>query len=110
VGLPQTFRAAVEEVCFAGRVVYIGYANKPVEYETKYFVMKELDIMGSRNATQKDFQTVIQMLEEKQFPVDAVISKTVPLTEAGAAMKAWNNLSTAFTKIQIDVALHIRGT
>jgi Zn-dependent alcohol dehydrogenase len=27
IGLPQTFRAAVEEVCFAGRVVYIGYAK-----------------------------------------------------------------------------------
>jgi threonine dehydrogenase-like Zn-dependent dehydrogenase len=25
IGLPQTFRAAVEEVAFAGRVVYIGY-------------------------------------------------------------------------------------
>ena len=24
VGLPATFRAAIEEVCFAGRVVYIG--------------------------------------------------------------------------------------
>ena len=31
VGLPQTFRSAVEEVCFAGRVVYIGYAKAPCE-------------------------------------------------------------------------------
>src|SRR5262249_113704 len=30
IGSPATFRAAVEEVCFAGRVVHIGYAKEPV--------------------------------------------------------------------------------
>lgn len=28
IGLPETFRAAVEEVAFTGRVVYIGYAKE----------------------------------------------------------------------------------
>ncbi len=28
IGLPETFRAAVEEVAFTGRVVYIGYAKR----------------------------------------------------------------------------------
>jgi threonine dehydrogenase-like Zn-dependent dehydrogenase len=103
VGLPQTFRAAVEEAGFAGRVVYIGYAKKPVEYETKDFVMKELDILGSRNATPKDFLSVIQMLEGGQFPVAAVISRTVPLVEAGAALKAWSENPAGFTKIQVSL-------
>jgi 2-desacetyl-2-hydroxyethyl bacteriochlorophyllide A dehydrogenase len=101
VGLPQTFRAAVEEVGFAGRVVYIGYAKKPVEYETKFFVQKELDILGSRNATSNDFKNVIQLLEDKKFPVREVITKTVPFSEAGKAMQAWSDNPAAFTKIQI---------
>jgi 2-desacetyl-2-hydroxyethyl bacteriochlorophyllide A dehydrogenase len=101
VGLPQTFRAAVEEACFAGRVVYIGYAKKPVEYETKFFVQKELDILGSRNATPRDFRDVIQLLEGKKFPVGEVITKTFPFSEAGAAMQAWSDNPAAFTKIQI---------
>ena len=45
IGLPLTFRAAVEEVAFTGRVVYIGYAKEPVSYETRLFVQKELDIL-----------------------------------------------------------------
>ncbi|MGH7952158.1 MAG: zinc-binding alcohol dehydrogenase family protein [Limisphaerales bacterium] len=101
VGLPQTFRAAVEEVCFAGRVVYIGYAKKLVEYETKFFVQKELDILGSRNATPEDFKNVIQLLENKKFPVSDVITKTVPFSEAGNVMQAWSDNSSAFTKIQV---------
>jgi threonine dehydrogenase-like Zn-dependent dehydrogenase len=101
VGLPETFRKAVEIVGFAGRVVYIGYAKKPVEYETKFFVQKELDILGSRNATPADFKTVIQLLEGGSFPVNEVITKTIPLAEAGQAMQAWSDNPPAFTKIQV---------
>src|SRR5881409_3464016 len=70
VGTPGTCRAAVEEVAFTGRVVYIGYAKEPVAYETRLFLQKELDIMGSRNALPEDFHQVIRMLEERRFPVD----------------------------------------
>jgi len=71
----------VEEACFAGRVVYVGYAKQPVEYATKNFVMKEIDIMGSRNATADDFRGVIAYLEAGRFPVDAVITHVVPFAE-----------------------------
>ena len=56
IGRPDTYRAAVEEVCFAGRVVYIGYAKDHVSFETRLFVQKELDIRGSRNALPQDFK------------------------------------------------------
>ena len=55
IGLPQTFRSAVDEVAFTGRVVYIGYAKEPVAYETRLFVQKELDIMGSRQRFARGF-------------------------------------------------------
>ena len=60
IGTPATFRSAVEEVAFTGRVVYIGYAKEPVSYETRLFVQKELDVLGSRNALPEDFRAVIQ--------------------------------------------------
>jgi threonine dehydrogenase-like Zn-dependent dehydrogenase len=101
IGLPQTFQAAVNEVCFAGRVVYIGYAKAPVEYETKYFVMKEIDILGSRNASRRDFLDVIRLLESGTFPVEGVISHTTELTGAGEALRAWSERPQDFTKIQV---------
>ena len=63
VGLPATFRAAIEECAFGGRVVYIGYSKKPVEYDTRHFVQRELDVLGSRNALADDFRAVIAYLE-----------------------------------------------
>jgi len=103
VGLPATFRAAVDEVCFAGRVVYIGYAKEAVSYETKYFVMKELDIMGSRNATLKNFTDVIRVLESGRYPVGDTITRTVGFAEAGTAIAEWAADPSRVTKIQIEL-------
>lgn len=103
VGLPATYRQAVELACFAGRVVYIGYAKAPVTYETKLFVQKELDIMGSRNATPADFRAVIGHLQAGRFPMQQALTRTVPLAEAGAALAAWSADPAAVTKIQVRI-------
>jgi threonine dehydrogenase-like Zn-dependent dehydrogenase len=104
IGLPETFRAAVEEVAFTGRVVYIGYAKEPVSYETRLFVQKELDIMGSRNALPEDFREVIRMLEAKQFPVDEAISAIVPMQDAGRMLAEWSAAPGSFTKIIVRIS------
>ena len=104
IGLPQTFRASVEEVAFTGRVVYIGYAKEPVAYQTSLFVQKELDVLGSRNALPDDFRDVIRMLEEKRFPVNDVISAIVPIEEAPEMLRQWSENPAAFTKIMVQVS------
>ena len=103
IGRPETFRAAVEEVAFTGRVVYIGYAKDLVSYETRLFVQKELDILGSRNALPEDFREVIRMFEQKRFPTADTISTTVPLEDAPAILRAWSENPAAYTKIMIDL-------
>ena len=103
IGLPQTFRAAVEEVAFTGRVVYIGYAKEQVAYETRLFVQKELDILGSRNAQPDDFRDVIRMLEAGRFPVNDAVTHVVPMDETPAILEAWSRAPSRFTKIMIDV-------
>ena len=90
VGLPQTFRAAVDEVAFAGCVTYIGYAKAPVEYETKLFVQKELDIRGSRNAMPCNFRRVIDFAARGLFPVSKMISRVYSFDNAGQALRDWH--------------------
>jgi threonine dehydrogenase-like Zn-dependent dehydrogenase len=104
IGIPETFRAAVDEVAFTGRVVYIGYAKQPVSYETRFFVMKELDILGSRNALPEDFQEVIRMLEAGRFPVEETISAEVSLEEAPAILAKWSASPAAYTKILVNLS------
>lgn len=103
VGLAETFVAAINEVCYAGRVVYIGYAKEPVAYETKYFLLKELDILGSRGSTPVDFQAVIELLQSGRYPSAATITRSVPFDEAAAAMADWDADPAAVTKIQVHL-------
>jgi L-galactonate 5-dehydrogenase len=101
VGLPATFRLAVDEVCHAGRVVYLGYSKAHVEYDTTKFVLKEVDILGSRNALPRDFADVVQMLEAGGFPVDDVVTHSVGIGEAADAFRQWSDEPASVTKIQV---------
>ncbi len=101
-GNPATFRTAVEEVAYTGRVVYIGYAKAPVSYNTGLFVKKEIEILGSRNCL-GEFPVVIDYLEKGKFPVEAVISRVVSLGQSGKALADWSENPGPVTKIMVDI-------
>ena len=89
VGSPITYTTAIDIVGFTGRVVCIGYAKSEVSFQTKYFVQKELDIRGSRNAMPEDFRAVIQYLQNRTCPKDELISAVIKPEEAEETLKQW---------------------
>ena len=89
VGSVPTYRMAVERVAFTGRIVCIGYAKTDVSLPTSLFVKKELDIMGSRNATPEDFTDVIAYLSSG-VDADAFVSDIIDPKDAQDAMEKWN--------------------
>lgn len=104
VGKMDTFLAAVHEVCYAGRVVYVGYANNPVTYETKEFLLKELSIQGSRGSTPEDLRSVIGILQSGTFPASETVTQMVSLDKVGSAMQEWDTNPGEVTKIQVQVS------
>ena len=102
VGLPDTYRLAIEAAAYAGRIVYIGYAKKPVTYDTTDFVRKELDIRGSRNAL-RVLPAVIKMMEQRQQPFAELITRTYPSDRAAQAFQDWDRALGEFAKILIDM-------
>ena len=103
IGTPDTFRSAVDLVAFTGRVVYIGYAKEAVAYDTRLFVQKELDILGSRNATEADFAGVIEILGKRTFPLEEIVSRVIALDETPAALKEWDGNPSSISKILVEV-------
>ena len=82
----------MDEVSFAGRVVYICSAKKAVSYETKCFVMKELDIHGLRHATMQNFADIHRPCHAMQARVvgERGGKETVPITQ-----KPWQSFLMA---------------
>jgi 2-desacetyl-2-hydroxyethyl bacteriochlorophyllide A dehydrogenase len=89
VGSPVTYRTAIDEVAFTGRVVCIGYAKTEIAFETKYFVMKELDIRGSRNALPEDFRAVMHYLQQRPGIAERFISGIYAPEQAAEALSQW---------------------
>ncbi|KQT44347.1 sorbitol dehydrogenase [Devosia sp. Leaf420] len=101
VGAEATFLQAIDLVATAGRVVYIGYAKAPIAYDTKYFITKELDIRGSRNALRSDFDDVIDELRKRPEAGDLIVTRTATLAEAPEALATWHERPGDFTKILV---------
>ncbi len=80
---------AINEVAFTGRVGCIGYAKTEIAFETKYFVMKEMDIRGSRNAMPEDFRAVIEYVKRDPEVVEKFISGVFAPEQAKEALDGW---------------------
>lgn len=102
VGSVPTYQMAVDEVSFTGRVVCIGYAKSEVSFQTKYFVQKELDIRGSRNAMPQDFRAVIHYLERGTCPTEELITKVIKPEDALDTLKWWSENPGKVFRILVD--------
>lgn len=102
VGSPISYRTAIELVAFSGRLVCIGYAKEDIPMPTKLWVQKELDIVGSRNATPEDFKSVIDYLKTGAFPTERVISRIFSPEKAGEAVREWGNNPASVLKLLLE--------
>lgn len=89
VGRPETYLASIEEAAFTGRVVCIGYAKEKIPFDTRYYVKKELDIRGSRNAMPSDFKAVMEYMKRGNCPVEEFITAIYPPEDAQVALEKW---------------------
>lgn len=100
-GNATTYRAAMEEVAFGGRVVCIGYAGSDIPMTTKLWVQKELEILGSRNANPADFEAVMKFIRKGELNEEMLISAVVDPEHAPAAMKKWADAPESIMKILV---------
>jgi threonine dehydrogenase-like Zn-dependent dehydrogenase len=89
-GCLETYLSSISETAFAGRVVCIGYAKEKIPFDTQYFVRKELDIRGSRNAMPCDFKAVMEYLKRGICPVDELVTAVYQPEESQAALEKWS--------------------
>ncbi len=101
-GNAASYRAAIEEVAFAGRVICIGYAANEIAFPTKLWVQKEMQIMGSRNANPSDFESVIRFLKNSGLDDPLLVSAVVSPEEAPSALRKWSEDPGKIMKILVQ--------
>jgi 2-desacetyl-2-hydroxyethyl bacteriochlorophyllide A dehydrogenase len=94
-GSPASMMRAFDYVAHGGKLIYVGLVKEQISFSNPEFHKRELTLMGSRNATQEDFQFVIQYLSEKKVDASAYLSQTIPfdqVTERFAVLEANRHL------------------
>ncbi|WP_066630997.1 zinc-binding alcohol dehydrogenase family protein [Labilibacter marinus] len=103
VGSPKTYTLAIDLVCFTGCIVYIGYAAEPVSFNTKFFVLKEMDIRGSRGSDAEDFSNVLKAVKSGAVNPEDIVSHTFNFEESDKAIAMWADDPSKVSKVVINL-------
>jgi threonine dehydrogenase-like Zn-dependent dehydrogenase len=102
VGNAATYRFALETVASCGRVICVGWVKGDVPIEARHIVAKEMEILGSRNATD-EFADVIALFESRAVDPLRLVTHRVALSDAPAMLTEWAREPAAVGKILVSV-------
>ena len=96
---------AMELAAFAGRVVYVGITQQPLEFPQAPFLhRRELTILASRNALSRDFARIIQLIEHGKIDTQPWITHHAAFADVPEVFPSWLNPETGVLKAVIEVA------
>jgi threonine dehydrogenase-like Zn-dependent dehydrogenase len=81
----------------------VSVVKTHITFEDPEFHRKEMSLFGSRNATSKDFQSVIEAIREDKIPVSRLITHRTSLADAVHDIPRWAAEKSGLIKALIDV-------
>lgn len=99
VGLPSTFQNCIDAAAFGGRVVLIGVGKETLDFNFTLLQKKELNVFGSRNALQKDFLELIDLVQGGRIDLQKIITNIYPFDDAATALKDFSQKNSQMLKV-----------
>lgn len=90
VGASSTFQDSLKLAGVAGRIVPLGFSNKPVTITQQPIMQKQLTICGSRHQTYQ-FEPIIHAIEEGILGDNGMVNQKFNIHDAQAAFDLMNN-------------------
>ena len=85
-----------------GRYILVGLSKGELVFTHPKIHAKETTILCSRNATLEDFERVISVLEQGQFPVESFITHKVSYTDMISNFDSWLDPANGVIKATVD--------
>lgn len=76
-GYKQALESGVEYLAHGGRYVLVGLLKGDLTFHHPYLHAREASILCSRNATERDFETVMTTLKNGDFPADRYVTHRI---------------------------------
>jgi len=87
-----------------GTVVYLGLVRADITFHDPLFHVKELTLMGSRNATKEDFANVIAGMESGRVNTEGFVTHKASLDEAPSQFPLWIKPESGCIKAVVSVS------
>jgi 2-desacetyl-2-hydroxyethyl bacteriochlorophyllide A dehydrogenase len=101
-GSRRAMERGFDLVAHGGRYVLVGVVKEPVSFADPDFHRKEMTLLGSRNATNEDFQSVIAAIRGGEVPVDHLITHRTNLVNAAQEIPLWAKQKSGLIKAIIE--------
>ena len=101
-GNPQSMAASFNYVAHGGRLIFVGHFPGDLTFNDANFHMRELTLIGSRNAAPVDFKRVISLVEAGYIDVTSWITHRAPRDQVIESFPGWLDPDTGVVKVMVE--------
>ena len=87
-GVPAVIESTFDLTAASGTIVIAGLTKEKVAFTGTDFTRKELTVLGSRNATEQDFDPVLEMMSAGQLHPDVLLTQKINIENAAKEIEA----------------------
>jgi len=102
-GSPAAMTKGFSYVGHGGTYVLLSIVRADISFSDPEFHKREISLLGSRNATRRDFETVLEAMHSEQVPTAALASHRGGIDEAPGLVPIWSLPDTGVIKALIEV-------
>lgn len=100
-GNPKAMNRGFDFAGHGGRYVLVSIVKADIGFHDPDFHKKELTLLGSRNATREDFETVARVMESGELRAEAMITHRGTLDDMPTLMPQWCDPANGVIKAMI---------
>jgi len=100
-GNRESIERGFDHVAAGGRYVLVSIVKGDISFTDVDFHRREMTLLGSRNATNADFETVMDAIRAGHVPVDQIITHRTTLAGAVRDLGAWASQKQGLIKAMI---------
>lgn len=97
-GNPAAMEAGFGYVAHGGTYVLVSIVPSSISFSDPEFHKREMTLLGSRNATAEDFDTVVEAMRNGRIPTDCLKTHVSPLADLPETFPGWIDPSAGVIK------------
>jgi 2-desacetyl-2-hydroxyethyl bacteriochlorophyllide A dehydrogenase len=102
-GNAKSIQAGFDYVAHGGTYVLVSVVLDDITFPDPKFHAREMSLLGSRNATREDFETVLTAMREGRIPTEKLATHRAPLAESPQRFEEWIRPDSGAIKALIEI-------